>query len=185
MRWQQLKSGRPFSYETHFSALSITLSIITTIFLNFIFLDDWKKFPLIISIQDTANYLIPALKNLNEHPHLNTEYWRAFFSTHYLLLPIHFLIGLAGGAFLDSHQKNRMFAQASPQKIALAYAFIFLASYFVFTFPLVDLGAFHKLFIDQASSFLPKQIFSWLIATGINYGLGVSISAFIKNKLII
>ncbi len=100
-RWHQLRKGPPFSREVHFAALSTSISIATTFITYCLLPNDWvEKESAQKLIKLTSDY-IPSIEKLQFINGINNNFWQLFFAIHFLLLTLHFFIGIAGSAFLD------------------------------------------------------------------------------------
>ncbi len=170
-RWQQLKSGPPFSYETHFATLSTVISIATTMIVFYLSPIGWERSEFASRLIDSLSEYIPSIQKFDLIINIDNQYWKAFAAIHFAALPIHFLIGIASWSFLDEHV-TMVYKKMSWKALFGNYLLaVFCVALPVHT-PLVNLGPPHCWYIDQISEFFPTLLFSWFTLSGLTYWVG-------------
>ncbi len=180
-RFKQLRMGPPFSHEAHYAALSTAISIITTVILHYFTSSELQTNVITESLIRELSKYIPAIEKLELVQDINTQHWKVFFSIQFALLPIHFLIGVGSGFFIDEYLKNE-YKKISRLKIFIGYFISIACIPFIAYAPLINLGPPYGWCLDQLSDFLPKLILSWLILSTLAYGIGNLTVAIFSRK---
>ncbi len=180
-RLRQLRTGPPFSHEAHYAALSAAISIITTLTLHYFISKDLQTNEITESLISESSKYIPAIKKLELIQGIDVQHWKTFFSVQFALLPIHFLLGIASGFFIDEHLKNE-YKKISKVTIFLGYLVSVACIPFLAYAPLVNLGPPYGWCLDQLNDFPPKLILAWLMLSMLAYGIGNLTIAIISKS---
>jgi hypothetical protein len=117
--------------------------------------------------------IVPALRDLQQHVPLYTNYWGMFYSIFWVIAPVFFLLGLVGSLFLSKYRYQKLIVQTTKATLFGAFAACLGSGLAILFFPLISF-----VFVDQMSSFLPRLLFSWAVMEGVIYYTGMCTGAF-------
>jgi hypothetical protein len=181
-RLKQLRLGPPFHYEPHYAALSAVISAITTTILYYHLPSGWENSEFAAWLSSALSSRIPAIQALETIENIDINYWKSFATVHFSLLPLHFLLGIVSGFFIDTPFEKKYEKISTKQFFAIHFILIASIAY-VACFPLINLNPPYRFYIDQLSDFFPKLLISWFLPAGLLYLSGhLTTIALQKNR---